>query len=124
MAKLNDRQRKFAEGVASGLAAVEAYKQAGYSPRTAEANASRLMENDGVKAYLEELREENREMSRVNRKDVLERLFEIMLQDERDRVPAAVQICRMQGYNEPEKHEVEMTLEDALAQIIKKNSNS
>lgn len=124
MARLNDRQRKFAEGVASGLAAVEAYKQAGYSPRTAESNASRLMENEGVKTYLEELRKENREMSKASREQVQDRLFEIGMSEDKDRVPAFSLLCRMQGYLEPEKLEVDLTIEDALAEIIKKNSNS
>lgn len=55
--ELNLRQLRFAELVAAGMVATQAYMQAGYSKdtRIAEANAYRLMENDGVKAKIAEL---------------------------------------------------------------------
>lgn len=56
--KLNVRQEKFAELVASGMPATRAYREAGYTDngRTAESHASRLVENGGVKARIAELR--------------------------------------------------------------------
>ena len=55
---LNVRQEKFAELVAAGVPATQAYRQAGYTNAgtTAEKNASRLREKEGVAARIAELR--------------------------------------------------------------------
>jgi TPR repeat protein len=56
---LNDRQRLFCLYAVTGHSASEAYMLAGYaseSDEAARANASRLIANDNVKAYLGELR--------------------------------------------------------------------
>ena len=56
--ELNDRQRLFCLYVVTGHPANEAYALAGYasgSDEAARANASRLITNDNVKAYLDEL---------------------------------------------------------------------
>lgn len=67
----NPRHETFAQGIASGLSAVQAYQQAGFSGRSAEANAYRLMENDGVRARIEELRRENEALCVLTRQDAL-----------------------------------------------------
>lgn len=67
----NPRHEQFAQGIASGLSAVQAYQQAGFSGRSAEANAYRLMENDGVRARIAELRRENESMSVLTRQEAL-----------------------------------------------------
>lgn len=54
----NARHEQFAVGVASGMPATKAYIAAGYAPKAAESNASRLMGNDKVKARIAELRRE------------------------------------------------------------------
>lgn len=58
MEKLNPRQRKFAELVATGIPAGRAYEQAGYDSRgtDADANAARLIANDKVSRFVQSLR--------------------------------------------------------------------
>lgn len=55
----NPRHESFTQGIAAGLSAVQAYIQAGFSAASAEANAHRLMVNDGVQERIAELRREN-----------------------------------------------------------------
>lgn len=50
----NERHEKFAQGIASGKAVSEAYKEAGYEPN--RGNASRLKAQDSIKARVEELK--------------------------------------------------------------------
>ena len=51
----NKGHEKFARNIVKGLSQTEAYKKAGYSAKTADNNAHRLMENEGVKARISEL---------------------------------------------------------------------
>ena len=55
----NPRHEKFAQELAKGKSATEAYKQAGYSgsPDALRKNASRLMTNDDIQARVAELQE-------------------------------------------------------------------
>lgn len=53
---LNQKQRKFADGVLRGKPAAQAYVDAGYAPcndATARSNASQLLTNTNVKAYID-----------------------------------------------------------------------
>ena len=74
---LNARQEKFCQWVASGKPDVEAYRLAGYSPDSAESNASRLRENEGVAARIEELQAANASHFALTREAALELLAEI-----------------------------------------------
>lgn len=58
MLVLTGPQRKFAEGIVSGLSAVDAYAAAypEAAPNSVAANAYRLMENDGVTAEIAAMR--------------------------------------------------------------------
>ncbi len=53
--KLNPKQKRFCEEYIKDLNATQAYIRAGYSKRSAENLASRMMGNDGVGAYIAEL---------------------------------------------------------------------
>jgi phage terminase small subunit len=70
---LNIRQERFAEFVASGIPAARAYSMAGYSDngRNAEANAVRVMANDGVKARIAELRAEASKRTEFKKDDLI-----------------------------------------------------
>jgi hypothetical protein len=59
---INDRQRRFAEWVVSGLDPGRAYEEAGFRlrGRKAEAAAGRMLEVPAVKEYVAELREKAR----------------------------------------------------------------
>lgn len=56
------RRERFAQGVAQGMSATEAYAAAGYKPH--RQNASRLMANDDVKARVAEI--QSRSVEGVN----------------------------------------------------------
>ena len=77
---LNIRQERFAEFVASGMPATKAYMKAGYSndPRIAEAHASRLVENGGVKARIAELRQPQTKAALRKKDDNLRYLAEVI----------------------------------------------
>jgi phage terminase small subunit len=51
----NPRHELFCQAIASGRPAMEAYKLAGYKHSSAKANATRLMENDGIASRIAEL---------------------------------------------------------------------
>ena len=50
----NPRHELFCQVIASGRPAMEAYKLAGYKNSSAKANATRLMENDGIASRIAE----------------------------------------------------------------------
>lgn len=70
---LNERQIRFAQGVASGKTLASAYKDAGYDPENADANASRQMGIDGMAAEVEKWRMIKANISGINTDWVLDR---------------------------------------------------
>jgi len=54
--KLNDKQEMFCKEYLIDLNQVQAYIRAGYKPKTADANASRLMDKAKIKARIAELK--------------------------------------------------------------------
>jgi hypothetical protein len=52
---VNQRHERFAQGLAEGKSATEAYKNAGYAPN--DGNAARLKSNERIKARVAELQE-------------------------------------------------------------------
>jgi NADH dehydrogenase/NADH:ubiquinone oxidoreductase subunit G len=103
---MNVRQERFAELVASGVPAMRAYAGAGYSNtgKNAEANATRMMGNEGVKERIAELRQENRQLARKTKEQKLARLEEIAW-DEKAKHSDVIAALRthneMTGDNEP-----------------------
>lgn len=88
MSKLlkNPRQQKFVDLVISGRTQYDAYIEAGYKPRSrkaADANASRLISNDKIKAYITAKRAELQRMSNVTETDVIRETARIALFDPR-----------------------------------------
>ena len=54
MSKLNDRQRAFADYYIESLNAFESAIKAGYSENYAKSRSYELLENVGIKAYIDE----------------------------------------------------------------------
>jgi len=110
---MNDRQRKFAELVVQGRPASRAYQEAGYSAtgNSAEALASKMIRNDKVAAYIEELRGEVKAASKFTREAKLEGIYEIYqrnkLDDPRVALAAIAEENKMTGDHAAEKIEVE-----------------
>ena len=108
---------------------MEAFRQAGYSASSAQQNAHRLSENEGVKARTEELRARNSEKCQLSRHEAVEYLVEILktpiaevtanhrLAQSYDAKSGKIELpnklgamqllAKMCGWNEPEKHEFE-----------------
>ena len=70
----NDRHERFAQGLAKGLSADEAYREAGYKPN--RGNAIRLKANENVLKRLSELQEQNARKTAVTVQSLTEELEE------------------------------------------------
>lgn len=73
----NSRHERFAQSVASGMAAAAAYVEAGYTDRGANAHASRLIANGSVAARIAWLKSQTARAASRSREDVVERLLRI-----------------------------------------------
>ena len=81
MTGLNDRQRKFAENLATGMSQTEAYKRAGYrvkNDKVAESKASRLVSNGKVSTYLDELRAKSQDEAIWSRNRLIKYLCSVL----------------------------------------------
>jgi len=117
--KLNSRQRKFCHLYSQGMTAAKAYVQAGYSPNGVEASASQLLGNPKISLYLKELQKKAENSAICTRQEVLEGLSSIARDNENrklDRISSYAAISKLQGFNEPDKLEVNAT---PLTQLIK-----
>ena len=141
----NPRHELFCQAIASGRPAMEAYKLAGYKKSSAKANATRLMENDGISSRIAELREQQGAKSEFSRDrfrqfliNVIQAkpeqasmqnpLCEIAMTKEGpapvfpDKLGAAAQLAKLTGWNSVEKVSVEAgdTLSAFLRQVVAK----
>lgn len=71
----NAKHELFAQGVAKGLSATEAYEKAGYRPH--QPSASRLLSNAMVQARVAELKEKAAEKAVITTAAITERLLSI-----------------------------------------------
>ncbi len=86
---LDERQKKFADLFLETGNATESYKQAGYKAKgnAAEAAASRLLRNVKVKAYIDEIAEQNQNNRIASRDEILEYLTKVMRGEISEEVP-------------------------------------
>lgn len=80
MAKLNPKQQKFAELYVQTGNARQSYIAAGYQPKTeasADSNASILLSNHKVHAYITELRDHARQNAKITIDDLIKKNAEI-----------------------------------------------
>jgi phage terminase small subunit len=110
---LNIRQQRFAELVASGMPATKAYMKAGYSnnPRIAESNACRMMDNDGVKVRIAELRKPQTKaalLTRDRKREMLRDIAEDKSASFDARIRAMAEDSRMAGHYEPDRTEIDV----------------
>jgi Terminase small subunit len=75
----NSRHEKFANLVASGMSASEAYGKAGYTEKDGNHHGPRLMANDGVRKRVAELKEAQSQKSELSRDQLREFLIELIL---------------------------------------------
>jgi hypothetical protein len=122
----NPRHELFCQAIASSRAAIEAYKVAGYKKSSAKANATRLMENDGISSRIAELKAQQSAKSEFSRDQLRQFLIliitakpeqasmqnplcEIAMTKEGpaavfpDKLGAAAQLAKLTGWNSVEK---------------------
>jgi hypothetical protein len=141
----NPRHELFCQAIASGRPAMEAYKLAGYKNSSAKANATRLMENDGISSRIAELRAQQSAKSEFSRDEFRQFLINIIQAKPEqasmqnplceiavtkgvpapvfpDKLGAAVQLAKLTGWNSVDKVSVEVgdSLSAFLRQIIAK----
>ena len=100
MAELNPKQRKFCEAYAQCLNATKAAGLAGYSPRTARQQGTRLLSNAAIKAEIARLLGQAAQRAELTLDTVLEELKKIMLADMRNYASWSETDVRMKSSDE------------------------
>ena len=141
----NPRHELFCQAIASGRPAMEAYKLAGYKKSSAKANATRLMENDGISSRIAELTAQQSAKSEFSRDQFRQFLINVIQAKPEqasmqnplceiamtkkgpapvfpDKLGAAAQMAKLIGWNSVEKVSVEAgdTLSAFLRQVVAK----
>jgi hypothetical protein len=141
----NPRHELFAQAVASGKSASEAYRQSGATGKNADVHAARLMVNDGISKRVAELKEAQSKKCEMTRDQLREFLVSVILVKPEDanfqnplcelamtkagpaavfpsKLAAAAQLAKLTGWNEGEKVNIEAgdTLSAFLRQIVTK----
>ena len=124
-----EKHEAFAQAVALGLTAAEAARKVGYSVRSSASTGWHLNQNDRIIARIAELKGENRKLSAplIDRESVIEFLVKFVRLPIRkidvkptDQLKAAELLSRMNGWNEPEKHDLIIGLQAELISVIAK----
>lgn len=123
ISSLNERQRRFCNGVLEGLPATRAYKTAGYasqSERSVEVCSSKLLRNAKVVSFMDKRRKASETETMLTRREVLEERAKIV----RDpNTPDSVKLQAMRdeekarGWSSPEVVEVNGSLIDQIRGI-------
>jgi phage terminase small subunit len=125
----NTRHELFAQGVASGKTQVQAYIDAGYESLNAEANAFRLMDNDGIYNRIEELKERSARAVVLTLAKATTDLLRLAEKGERlNDAPgfsvaksAIMDACKLNGLViDRSDNKTTLNLDDALSQLVKR----
>ena len=113
MGELTDKQMTFCEEyLINGHNALKAYKKAypDAKEESAQASASRLLENVKVSTYLNDARKENRRRARMSKDDKLGLLESIMAGENKNLTIKAIEVHnKMTGDNEAEKKDINVS---------------
>ena len=82
MAKLTERQKRFADYYIETGNATESYIKAGYKKKGARANASRLIANDNISQYIAKRMEEKDKERIASQDEILETLTKVLRGEE------------------------------------------
>ena len=121
-ADLNQRQRAFIDAITSGPTRGNGKQSAiaaGYSAKTAEITASKLLRVPKVREARREKLERTEADADFTREDALRKLIAIAEEGASDRIPALKLMGQWQGWEAAKKHEVDATVktvDDALAE--------
>ncbi|WP_305986472.1 terminase small subunit [Roseibium sp. MMSF_3544] len=116
----NSRHEKFAQGVASGLSAIEAYEQAGYKAN--RQHAHRLATKGDVRERIAEIQasiSEKAEWTSAERLNALKEIAERnKVSDPRVSVSAIAEANKMQGSHAPSKTQTKVEGGDSLSALL------
>lgn len=103
--KLKPRQEKLAKAVAKGVSLKKAAKQAGYSG--SESSACEIVKNPKVSERITELREKAEDAMECNRLNFIRTIHARFINEEhRDAAKYGEMLAKAQGWNEPDKVEL------------------
>jgi len=106
---LSERENKFAEIYLADKSnnATKAAIEAGYSETSARQTATTLLNRSHIKKYLDKRRAQLAIKTDITREYMLggfRKIFDDESEGTRNRIAAGIEINRMCGFNEPEKH--------------------
>lgn len=81
MPKLTEKQKRFCEEYLIDLNATQAGIRAGYSPNGINKRVTRMMANDGITQYIQQLLKDRSQRTGINADTVLKELVKIALAD-------------------------------------------
>lgn len=120
MKKLTIKQKKFADEYIKTGNATQSAINAGYSENYAKAQSSKLLENVGIKSYIDERMKELEEEAIADQTEVLKFLTRIMRDEEKEEVLVNI------GNFEQEVQEVKVSAKDRIkaAELLGKRYGS
>lgn len=77
MGNLTDKQKRFCHEYLKDMNATQAYIRAGYEPKGADGNGTRLIGNDRVQEYLAELVEKQFKKAEVTTEEIIKGIADI-----------------------------------------------
>lgn len=121
---LKPKYQKFVDEYFIDYNAKQAAVRAGYSPKSAEFQGSKLMAIPEISAEIARIRSEMAAKAELTREEMLEDLKEIKDANKKTFAPAALKaieiILKMQGWNEPDKLDITANITGLDVEIIKK----
>lgn len=112
MSKLNDRQKAFADYYIESLNAFESAIKAGYSEKYAKSRSYELLENVGIKKYIDERMEQLKSKRIAKAEEVLEYLTKVIRNEEEEEVVVTVNVGDFQ--TEVQKVKKEISAKDKI----------
>ena len=96
----NARHEAFARHMSGGESQTQAYKMAGYAELSADANAARLMGNEGISARIDYLKIRAADQAIMSRSRALVRLSELAERSEDPNAIAAIrELAKLEAWN-------------------------
>ena len=108
MAKLTEKQKRFADYYIELGNAAQAAIKAGYSSKYANTNASKLLQNTTIKSYIDERLSQLSSERIVSAEEVLEFLSSVMRNEQKEEVLKGV------GMGEQAKTHIEVSAKDRV----------
>lgn len=124
---MTDKQKKFCEEYLTDLNATKAAVRAGYSPHTADRIASENLRKPEIQKYLEELRSESIEKSKIRREDIVRELktigFAEISEDSvrvRDKIKALEVLTQILGLDKTDNEDILKKLDNVLGIVTER----